>query len=394
RCPDIDALASPISYFDRQAGGSGPFMSPVDSIQRHGKLWFIEDDTRTYLSPKDAGFGRVDTPQGSRWVHDRNFAHLLAHQCGLWWMDLGGGWLDGRDLWDNAARLRGLWAKGAPTRSLPKPEVAVIVDERSSLYLPCGNAVTRPLMTTMRYQLNRIGASVGYYLLSDLCAGLVPDAKLYVFLNAFAITPEQRQAIHRQVRRDGNWSLWFYAPGCVDPSGGAGDMAALTGLPLERIAGPRVPRVKAGASSILARVGDPKELSFGGGPPLHTLVRVQSGALNLEVLGHYEGTADAALALRRQKEWTSAFCGSTSISTGVLREIARAAGAHIWLGTGDVVIASEALVVVHASQAGEKRLALPHGVALRDAWTARAYRANEPLALRSGETRIFLVERH
>jgi len=392
RCPDIDALASPISYFDRQAGGSGPFMSPVDSIQLHGKLWINEDDTRTYLSAPDAGFGRVATPLGTRWVHERNFAHLLAHQCGLWWMDLGGGWLDGKDLWDNAARLRGLWQTMAPTRRLPQPDVAVVLDERSSLYIPCGNTLTRPLINRMRHQLNRMGASVGLYLLSDLCAGRVPDARLYVFLNAFVVSPEQRQAIHRQVRRDGKWALWFYAPGILQPDGAKGDMAALTGIPLQPLGQPRPPRLRATAASVLARISQPGELTFGDAAPLATLFRVTADAPGVEVFGRYEGTQAAALALRRGDGWASVFCGATTISAGVLREIARAAGGHIWLDTGDVVIASRDLVAVHATHPGEKTLVPPPGAVLREAWTGARHTAPIPLTLQLGDTRLFLRE--
>ncbi len=391
RCSDIDALASPISYFDRQAGGSGPFMAPVDSIQLHGKMWIIEDDTRTYLTHAGTTHGRVGTPEGTRWVHDRNFAPLLTHHCGMWWMDLGVGWLDGRDLWENAARLRTLWTKLAPARELSKPDIAVIVDERSSLYLPCGNVVTRPLMYTMRRQLNRTGASVGYYLLSDLCAGRVPDAKLYVLLNSFAVSSGQREAIHRQVRRDGKWSLWFYAPGYVDPDGDRGDMAALTGLPLERVAGPRPPEVTVAGCKMFEPVVDADQRQFGKGPPLETLFRLQPNVPGVEVLGHYQGTTDVALGLRRRQQWTSVFCGSTTISTGVLRQLARAAGCHVWLDTPDVLIASRALVAVHADRAGKRTLSIPRGVVLQDTSTGKTYREKAPLEFRGGQTRIFLV---
>jgi len=90
KCPDIDILCSPISYFDRGSGGIGAFMSPVDSVQLHGKLWLNEDDTRTHLSSPDAGYGRVDTPQQTRWVHQRNFANIFVRRAACWWMDLPG----------------------------------------------------------------------------------------------------------------------------------------------------------------------------------------------------------------------------------------------------------------------------------------------------------------
>ena len=43
----------------------------------------------------------------------------------------------------------------------------------------------------------------------------------------------------------------------------------------------------------------PKERAFGDATPLPTLFRVSPQAKGIEVLGHYEGTRDAALAVRR-----------------------------------------------------------------------------------------------
>ena len=55
KSPDVDVLCSPVSYLDRAAGGGGYFMAPVDSVHLHGKLWLVEDDTRTHLSAPDSG---------------------------------------------------------------------------------------------------------------------------------------------------------------------------------------------------------------------------------------------------------------------------------------------------------------------------------------------------
>ena len=136
----------------------------------------------------------------------------------------------------------------------------------------------------------------------------------------------------------------------------------------------------------------PKERAFGDATPLPTLFRVSPQAKGVEVLGHYEGTRDAALAVRRGDGWTSVFCGSTTISTSVLREIARAAGAHIWLDTGDVVIASPALVAVHVATPGDKTLAIPRGLALRDPWTGATFSDEVRVNVQHGETRIFLIQ--
>jgi hypothetical protein len=396
RCPAIDVLCAPISYFDREAGGSGPFMAPVDSIQLRGKLWITEDDTRTYLSAENAGFSRVGSLQVTQWVHQRNFAHLLAHRCGLWWMDLeASGWLASKEIWANFARLREVWQATANTTRPLQPDVAVIIDERSSLYLPCNNALTRPLLTLLRYQINRIGTSVGYYLLSDLCDGTVPEAKAYLFLNAFVVSPGQRQAMHRAVRNKGKWAVWFYAPGYLDPQGTPGDMSVLTGLSLQRLPKPQWLTINMVPDSFAAHRVPREQLSFGDNTPRTPAFTLGQDARGAEVLGYYAGTRAPAVACVRHPEWASVFVGATTISTGVLRAIARAAGAQVWLESDDVLIAGSDCVAVHAATAGQKELLLPTGVTAHAlfARTAQASDGRIVMTMQQGETRLFRVTR-
>ena len=389
RCPDVDVLCAPLSYFDRETGGSGAFMGPVDSVQLHGKLWITEDDTRTHLAAADAGQGRVSTLADTAWVHQRNFAQALAHRCGLWWMDQGGqGWLASREIWANLARLRGLWRPdGQPFR----PDVAVVVDERSALFTAGDNAVLRPLVDMLRHPLNRMGASVGYYLLSDLCDARVPDAKVYLFLDAFVVGPAQVRRIHDAVRNRGKWAVWFYAPGYFDADGAAGDMRALTGLPLERVPGPP-PRTVTMLPDTLATAGVPQnQWAFGSTTPLMPAFTLPPDAA-AQVLGYYTDTEIPAVAYTRQSEWASVFIGSPSVSTGVLRAIARAAGAHIWLETDDVVIAGADVVAIHASTDGPKELTLPAGLSATDPWgTAAPWHGRRTITMRRGETKLFRV---
>jgi hypothetical protein len=391
RCPDIDVLCAPVSYLDREAGGSGPFMGPVDSVQLHGKLWISEDDTRTHLSAENAGNGRVGTLPATRWVHQRNFAHALAHRCGLWWMDQGGnGWLASQEIWSNLGRLRQLWHPVASDAPPFRPDVAVIVDERSALYVPCSNAVTRPLVDLLRYQLNRIGTSVGYYLLKDLCDARVPDAKAYLFLDAFVADAAQAQAVGKAVRNKGKWSVWFYAPGYLDPEGKRGDMSGLTGLPVQRLPDPRPLTVMMAPDTFATTRVPPDQRMFGSAAPTAPAFTLARDTAGLEVLGQYAGTDIPAVACARRPEWSSVFVGSTTISTGVLREIARAAGAHVWLESDDVLIAGADVVAIHATSDGRKELLIPAGLAAADPWdTTPPEHGRHTLTMTKGETRFF-----
>ena len=393
RCPDIDVICAPIAYFDRDAGGSAPFMAPVDSIQRRGKLWLNEDDTRTHLSAPGDGTGRVDTLTATLSAHQRNFAQVLAHRCGIWWMDLPArGWLASRELWDNFATLREL--RRADADESLRPDVAVLVDERSMLYQPCNNVVTAPLLAQLRHHIHRAGVSVGYYLLDHLGVGLVPDAKLYLLLNAFVVNPGERQAIHRAVRNRGKWAMWFYAPGYLDPTGSAGDMSALTGLPLRRLPTPQALRVTMVPGSFATTGVPADQLTFGEDTPRAPAFSVGEDAEEVLVLGHYARTRTPAVASVRRAEWSSVFVASTTISTGALRAIARAAGAHVWLESDDVVITGSDVVAVHASTTGDKELLVPAGMAIRNVSAgATSHTGRVKLMMRRGETKLFRVIR-
>ena len=139
KCPDIDIVCSPISYsggiqgyHSRLPGGSGAFMTTVDSVALHGKLWFNEDDTRTHLSAEPKRQPLASLAE-TRNVHQRNFAHLFVRGMSCWWMDLGGtGWLDADGIWQNLARWPSIMARLSRTErgslrrspSLPTKRVA------------------------------------------------------------------------------------------------------------------------------------------------------------------------------------------------------------------------------------------------------------------------------
>ena len=74
-CPDIDILCSPLSYYDRLSGGGGHIMTVCESVTNSGKMWLVEDDTRTYLAAGGSLGGLSDyvrTPWESHQVLLRN----------------------------------------------------------------------------------------------------------------------------------------------------------------------------------------------------------------------------------------------------------------------------------------------------------------------------------
>ena len=396
-CPDIDILCGPISYGDRSLAGTAPFMAPVDSIHLHGKLWMNEDDTRTHLSAPDLGFGRVSEPHHTTWVLRRNFAQALAHRTGAWWMTSSTrGWFDSKELWDDLGALLQLYEKRAATMTRYESEIAVIIDEESALHTHW-NQGTRDLLYNSRMDLLRIGSPVGFYLLDDLIAGKVPEAKMYVFLNAFYISPERRRAIRSEVAKDGKTAVWYCAPGFVAESTGTATMEALTGIAFKRLPtaiAPELVITKAG-SELLGEVQAGEVFGPGEASVIDPVFAAIEPQDNMSVLGRYKrADLGAGFVIKRGPGWTSVFVGSHRLPSGILRRLAVAAGVHIWLDSDDLVVGDGEFLAVHAGGAGRKTICLPKRGVVTDAvsgeWVVDDV-AQFEVKMRHGETRLFLI---
>ena len=390
-CPDVDVLVSPISYGDRQAGGAGSFMSPVDSIQLHGKLWLNEDDTRTHLSSADSGYGRTDTMAETLGVYRRNFGHQFERHCGTWWMDFGLGWMADPTIFDNFARERDLWQQ-RPAAGAFSPQVAMITDEASNFTLRSSSEITAFTVGQMRRRFNAMGCPVGLYLLDDLCEGKLPaSVRLYVFLNDFFLTDRQRAQVRAQVAKEGKVALWLYAPGYVNQAPSADNVANVLGFRVTQWDEPGSTRIALSSDLPAWLKSVPAGQVFGDDrkPSPRFTVPPQAG---VTPLGDYEGTPRVGFASKQMGAWTSVFCGALEVSPEVLRAAARLAGAHVYCDSNEVISASPGFVSIHAASPGEKTLRLPKAVRVTDLATGeKAKSATDHLVLRmeKGETRLF-----
>ncbi len=136
---NVDFLCSPVSYMrNRELGIDHPCMLPVDSLKKHGKLYFVENDTRTHISKPlfdIPHFQNQNYQPRERWLAIENikqhYARALTHSHALWWFDMGGGWYHYSaymQMFENFIKIT--------NESLTKDmrsisEVAVIVDEKS-----------------------------------------------------------------------------------------------------------------------------------------------------------------------------------------------------------------------------------------------------------------------
>ncbi len=391
KSPDIDVLCSPISYYDRQLGGTGQSMTASESVLNAGNIWLFEDDTSTHLSSGDCA-GSVDRTknlQDSANVVLRNSANVAIRNYAGWYMDLGRrGWFDDPRFWEELKLLECIEGEKLKNPKPYVPDVASIVDEAPMAYLDNGKGLTMPALSLSRSELSRTGISYGQYYLEDLLAGKVP-AKVLLVANAWVLDGKQRAEL-RQAIKD-KFVIWLHAPGFIDLDKRTLDPANVTEFtgfelrPMTEVLKPWVvhttPRGKA-----LGLVQHWQTKVIDTPAPLYSVVPKEGD----EILATWpNGTA--AVVLRGRE----IFCALPAIDRSLIRLATSLSG--VWCFTNDPVVLFEQapFMMLHGTQDGTVNLAFPNKVRISDAMTGQLLESSTDkfaIKLNFGETRILKFE--
>ncbi len=390
KSPDIDAISGPISYFDRNFGDGKTTMGATESITDAGKLWIDEDDTSTYLAPRDGRdypgkYSGLYTLGDSREVLRRNLAQETVRNNGVWWMDLfGQGWFDDKKLWREMKNFakpeRDIIAHPLPYR----PQMRLVMDETSMCMIAArGGAgiTTQKLMALGRVAANRSGVPFGQYLLADVLAK--PDAaKLNAMLSVYALDAKQRAAC--AALREKSANIWAWLPAYIDT-----DKREFSTSAVEEATGFKVKPVNAKPAAIPTEDGLKIGLKATSGAeyamPLLSPIP-ESGDI---VLAKFENGLPA-IVLRKSGKHPQLFCAVPEIQTELYRHMAELAGAHVYNKQGAVVYANGAYVSVVAVEDGEYEIDLGRDGAVYNALSGNKLGSSRTIALkmRKGDCRF------
>lgn len=346
-CDDLDFLVSPPLYTDRAIGQTAGFMSATESVRLHGKLWLSEADYRTYLSAPSSGYGRSDTPEHSKAVLWREMGNVLTRRTAVSHYDMVGGWLKGAEMTVELGRMQAAMEDSLTDRQPFHGDLAVVVDERSFAYLTAMHPLTGSLVLQSIIQLPRVGVAWDFVLMDDVVSADLPPHKAYLFLNTVMLDSTQRAAIHARLEREDATAIWVYASGLyTENSAGVEQIHDLTGFTVRRETWGKP-----------LRVVDPEGVLLAGDKPDIDPIFAPHVA-DAEELGHIEGTDFAGLARKSMGGWTSVFCSAPRLLPATLRRLARGAGCHVYLETGDALFIDNQFVCLHASTDGEKQVKL------------------------------------
>ena len=184
-CPDVDFICSPVSYAKfRPVGMDHACMLPVDSLKHHGKLYFVENDTRTHLSKAPNELPAYNTPvwfgpdpEKSCEIIRLHFSRALTHGHAMWWFDMWGGWYDDDRYRSLLERCREIFEEALTEDRTSCAETAVFIDERAYAKEPC----CRTLPYGIRQTLGYLGAPYDIYLIDDYTS-VRDQYKAFIFL--------------------------------------------------------------------------------------------------------------------------------------------------------------------------------------------------------------------
>ncbi|MEQ8767146.1 MAG: hypothetical protein RL885_24765 [Planctomycetota bacterium] len=396
----VDFLCAPTAYGSRSLGDGYPFfMSPVESIGLRGGLWFNENDLRTHAlevpGDRDAsiyrdGYGLTDDATQGESIQLRELAHCIGRGASQWWFDIyARSQFTDPALVASLEKLRAIHDAFFEDDRRSVSEVAVFVDERAPLYEDGFGRAFLESVPAARESIARLGAPCEEYLLSDL--PLVPKKRLYVLLNAVAPSARERKAIHRLASTPGVTLLFLGPCGLMGDSGlDEGGPARLTGLPLRlewEGHGEQVVTIEAASlrRSHGERWGHP------GVPAPWVSIPL---SVNAEVLGRCPDGSPGLVRRQVRGGATIWYAVAPAPPPRLWRDIAEAAGVHLYGESGDPLFVAPRMLTIHGWQAGRKRLCLREQAPLFEPLTgveASARSRWHEVRLERGETRLFFL---
>ena len=214
---------------------------------------------------------------------------------------------------------------------------------------------------------------------------------MYLFLNAFRLTPDDRAKIHAVLEKNLAAAIWMYAPGCIGENTSAENITATTRIKVAAFDKP----ARTGSVSLLADKWIDKNQEIGEPIDVAPLFYIDDKDTN--PIAKYKTSGKTSVAASFFEEgWASIYCAEPCLSPPLLQEIVSILSLHIYMQPAqtkfhDTVHFGFNLVGIHAKETGERVLDLDKTCDLQDllapeiGWLRKR---SVSLPLRTGETRL------
>jgi len=418
RDKNIDMYVQAMPYHRRQAGDSIVVYQPTSSMALHKRMYMADYDIRTIASGT-LNFGRHRSIHETDSLIKRDLAWMYTRQAGAWFADMSQGsylnfseakssWIGAEDAAKPVGEMLELFRKltSSGTARKPAAEMAFFYSMQTPVREDLLNSavVYYNLIDKMAFkEIPLLGAPYDVYTAGDLLHKDLPEYKLYVFMNLFYVTNEQREAI-KKLKRDGKTLVFLYAPGFVgDKSFDIKKSSELCGMTLKEIKAPEI------MTQTLEKSSHPLLRGIAGKPmdargwkscePVHpekVTPNFEITDKNITVLGR-NSRNQPVTALKKFKDHQIIYSAIPYLDRNMLRNIAEFAGVHLY-SREDVVMAADSRLLMFHNGCDKKRIlkvALPENVKkVQDAFTGKVLSNGEDfdLEIEKPGTRILITE--
>lgn len=412
----MDLLTSVTGYFaTRLPGGPGKAHQAWNSLSLHDTIGVAEEDFRSwkttplgsYTNP-ETGYqflARVESADESNAIIRRDTGHMLANGQGAWWYDMDGGWFNDPSIMKAIKESTDAFQKDFADNSAPRADVAVFVDEYSLDCINNQNTWTyQNALSEQIRQMNSSGVPYHLYLQSDIDNPDLPQYKLYVFLDAYHLKPDELQAIEK-LRSGGRTICFMHAPGVMSD--------ALLNAPNTAAAISQITGIQVADNNSQNLLLQPAPKSTFGGNDLvsystsgftygHNKTRSPFIAPTFAVtdpqatpLAVYQSDGKTAVAMRDFGDWKSVFYGGVGIDAFFFNALAKEANAWVATPPGNAVYGNQHFLTIHALSPGEKKIQLLAPSKVTDLEDGKVLSSNTQtldMEMKLGETRWFYLQ--
>ena len=417
--PYLDSWGTPFPYANKHLGCSVASRIMNDSLKMRGKLVFIEADTATSTSIDKifqthgiASSGLEDDAE----ILKRDFIYTFVEGLNGGWQELNCGFMQFREdgLLPLMRKMQQIGVSSIGKSMESVAEIASLVHQESIFCTPTeSNLAINVLEHNFVHVLPYLGAPVSHYEMRDALTNDLGH-KMYVFENAWMLSKEERDMIHKNLEKDGKVLVYNYASGFLspdNPKASAENITDLTGIKVkevgvEEVQSPRIVLTEAAAALGLTpgdEVGEfdvmmesgPQILGNGGVPYKLPTAKIDPVFVvddpDAVVLGVYKETGLPAFAMKETADCTKVYVGSPCVGRKVLRALAKKAGVHMVADEESIIYENEKYLGIHAMRDGEIVLNLRRKCALKELFTDEEYPVCETLKLdlKKGQNKLF-----
>lgn len=412
-CREIDFIASPYSYQStnfpelpdwmhdvqddagnylgraRGIGGDGGYRVLLESLKRHGKLFFVEIDPSTFLQPdpqkneveklSDYEFilARIggegwDTIEGTKQILARDIGQMLVSGNGGWLFDFGPllsiktSWYDSPQIIAHVKKLVKIGEKRKNMDLSSVAEIAAVYDAQSFFVtrhwraefpfrkgMKSTDFFTQWFMDAQARAFHRIGAPVDFLYRFDLTLENVKRYKLIFMVNNFFLSDEEVAFLKKLFCNSGVTVVWYYAPGFIDERGlNLERMEKLTGFKFNVVTEPGEMMI----ATEIDKLND--QIVFGVKEKRIPRFEIVSGAD--EIWGSWTDLKSPAFGMRQAEGWKSVYVGAAPLPIILLRFMAEVAGVKLWSDRADIIRGTRDLALIISTENGMMKAALPY----------------------------------